>query len=428
MVKQFASAADELLRKDRGGCKLDTAKVCLRLTGDMNRPNFVLAHFDPSHFYEPTANDRDIVANGWDIFVNLITKAITGNRSKPNYVTGSHRLSLIVLAFYPFLHRIPGATGPTVTRVFRFLIHFLIDFRYHPERQHDGLNQTFRKLSSEIKSLESDIESLDSSSNPLLDSMQRYSSSLCAIWDLWEVIPATPGDLGIMIPGDDPRRPRFKKIVNLTVNIQAWLSELGQAPPMVTSYPEYAEQQYVPSDSCWSSDPLDALTIRHTLRLGSASISEPSMFVFSRARRISLLGNSWNYHAAWSYLRHISNTGELSALAAEHHIDPEDLILTFSSSQSKGYAHIILKTAERRGDLLAEVGAKGGLLYYFENLAAVEGELCGYWSSCEAPGQPLWGGLPQSPGPDWGWEYSDGDFKVEIGRTGPVQHIRYVSL
>ncbi|KAJ7488809.1 hypothetical protein FB451DRAFT_678781 [Mycena latifolia] len=236
------SAADELLRKDRGGCKLDTAQVCLRLTGDMNRPNFVLAHFDPSHFYEPTANDRDIVANGWDIFVNLITKAITGNRSKPNYVTGSHGLSLIVLAFYSFLHRIPGATGPTVTRVFRFLIHFLIDFRYHPERQHNGLNQTFRKLSSEIKSLESDIESLDSSSNPLLDSMQRYSSSLCAIWDLWEVIPATPGDLGIMIPGDDPRRPRFKRIVNLTVNIQAWLSELGQAPPMVTSYPEYAEQ------------------------------------------------------------------------------------------------------------------------------------------------------------------------------------------
>ncbi|KAJ7463780.1 hypothetical protein FB451DRAFT_460415 [Mycena latifolia] len=40
-----------------------------------------------------------------------------------------------------------------------------------------------------------------------------------------------------------------------------------------------------------------------------------------------VLGESWNYDAAWSYLRHIPDTGELSALATKHHIDPEDLIL-----------------------------------------------------------------------------------------------------
>ncbi|KAJ7463779.1 hypothetical protein FB451DRAFT_678554 [Mycena latifolia] len=154
-LNAYQSAADELLRKDRGGCKLDTAQVYLRLTGGMNGPNFVLAHFDPSHFYQPAAHDTDIVAKGWDLFVILITKAITRNQSKLNYVTGSY-----------------GATGPTVTRVFRFLIHFLIDFRYHPDSQHDGLNQTFRKLTSDIKLLQSDIENLDSIRNPLLESMQ----------------------------------------------------------------------------------------------------------------------------------------------------------------------------------------------------------------------------------------------------------------
>jgi hypothetical protein len=82
-----------------------------------NSPNFVLAHFDPSHFYEPTANDQDIVADGWDIFVNLITKArsfpllfcvpdvpqaITGNMSKPNYVVGHHGQPIVhFLAFHP---------------------------------------------------------------------------------------------------------------------------------------------------------------------------------------------------------------------------------------------------------------------------------------------------------------------------------------
>ncbi|KAJ7760080.1 hypothetical protein DFH07DRAFT_816814 [Mycena maculata] len=223
-----------------------------------------------------------------------------------------------------------GETGVKVTRTFRFLIHFLIDFRYHQDRQHDGLDQTFKKLTLDMRSLQNDIEThvCPDSNNPLLDSMQRYSSSLCDIWDLWNLLPVSPGDLGIMIPGDDPRCPRFRKIANLAENIQEFLADDGQTLPVTTSYPEYAEQQYVPSDASWSSEIVDASTIRHRLRFEDAPIGTQK-FVFSRARKISLLGDSsWDYHGAWSYLRHIQDTGELLALAAEHDTPPEDLMLS----------------------------------------------------------------------------------------------------
>ncbi|KAJ7511683.1 hypothetical protein B0H11DRAFT_711521 [Mycena galericulata] len=415
MVIQFASAARELLSQDRGGCKLDTAQVCLRSTNSnaINGPSFVLAHFDPSHFYKPSASSQKMMADGWEVFVNLITKAIVGSFSRPNYVVGQH-----------------GNTGPIVTKTFRFLIHFLVDFRYHQDRQHDGLDQTFRKLGLDMKSLQDDVENLASehSSNPLLDSMQRYSSSLCAIWDLWSLIPVEPGDLGIMIPGDDPKRPRFQKITNVAVNIHEWLGANTQTIPIVTSYPDYAEHQYVPSDgTCWSSERVNASTMRHSLRMGNAPTSTLK-FVFSRARKITLMGNSWDYNGSWSYLRHMRATGELQALATAHSIASEDLMLIFSSSQSEGYTHLIFKSTERRKALPGDVGATDGCLYYFENLLAVEGELCGYWSASENPGNPLWGGVARAEGPEWGWEHSDGDFKVEIGRKGPVQHIRYVSL
>ncbi|KAJ7075613.1 hypothetical protein B0H15DRAFT_653404 [Mycena belliarum] len=409
MIVQFASAAVELLRKDRGGCKLNTAQVCLRsATCNTGSPNFILANFEPSHFYDPTASDQEIVTNGWDIFVGLITQSITGHVDKPNYTTGCH-----------------GETGPTVTRIFRFLIHFLIDFRYHPDRQHDGLNQIFQKLTCEITSLRRDVDNSESGSNPLLESMQQYSETLCAIWDLWDIITVSPGDLGIMVAGADPKRPRFQKIANFAGKIQTeWSTGCGSA---VTSYPEYAEQQYFPADGCWSSDIIDPLTMCHTLRIGSP-INAQARFTYSRARQISFLGDAWNYETAWSYLRHLSETGELSALAIEHKVDQGDLIFVFSTSQTKASTEVILNTADRRDALLSEVGAQGASLYFFENLAAVEGELHGYWAASKTPGTPLWGGTPRAEGPEWGWEHSDKGFKVEIGRTGPVQHIRYVSL
>ncbi|KAJ7886919.1 hypothetical protein B0H13DRAFT_2342656 [Mycena leptocephala] len=379
MVIQFASAANGLLHKDRGGCKIDTADVCLRSTNSaMSGVNFVLADFDPSHMYEPTATDPTIANEG---------QAITGNLSRPNYVLGHH-----------------GETGPVATRLFRFLIHFLVDFPYEED----------------LKSLQNDVGLLDSKdgSNLLLDSMQRYSSSLCAIWDLWHILPVTPGDLGVMIPGNDARRPVFQKIMNLATKINELSAAEGQKLPVMTS-PEYAEQQYFPSDgepSYWTSEAVDASTIRHSLRLGDIPIATPSGVEYSRGRKISLLGNSFNYYAAWNYLRHLHKTGELLALATERKIHPADLILIFSTSEHRGYTQFMLNTSERRDDLLSQVGAKNGVLHYFENLAAGEGELNGYWSASEKPGDPLWGASPRAPGTEWAWEYSDTDFKVEIGR------------
>ncbi|KAJ6541529.1 hypothetical protein B0H19DRAFT_316849 [Mycena capillaripes] len=281
-----------------------------------------------------------------------------------------------------------------------------------------------------MKSLQKDVELSDpqgSSFNSLLNSMQPHYPALCAVWDLWDVLPVAPGDLGVMIPGDDPSRPRFRTIVNLAVKMNEWLSEQGQIQPVTKTYPEYAEQQYYPS-YYWSSEAVDTTTTRHSLRLGSTPMPTAPKIVYSRARRISLLGESFNYHASWSYLRHLHESGELRAIALEHNIHPADLMLIFSTSESRGYTHLILRTAERRDALLAEVGAQNGVLYFFENLAAAEGELNGYWSAVEKPGNPLWGASSRSPGAAWGWEHSDGDFKVEIGRKGPLQHIRYVSL
>jgi hypothetical protein len=306
-----------------------------------------------------------------------------------------------------------------------------------------------------LKSLQNDVELHDSEdgSNLLLDSMQRYSSSPCAIWDLWHILPVTPGDLGVMIPGD-ARRPVFQKIMNLATKINELSAAEGQKQPVMTTSPESAEQQYFPSDgepSYWSSEAVDASTMRsafnleqahshliflcrHSLRLGNIPIATQSGVGYFRARKLSYLGNSWNYHAAWNYLRHLRKTGELLALATEHKIHPADLILSefllinisipsaktvgkvFSTSQHRGYTHIMLNTSERRDDLLSQVGAKDGVLHYFENLAAGEGELNGYWSASEKPGDPLWGASPRAPGTEWTWEYSDTDFKVEIGR------------
>ncbi|KAJ7683137.1 hypothetical protein B0H17DRAFT_1228802 [Mycena rosella] len=377
----------------------------LKKCNTMNGPNFVLVHFNPSHFFKPTAKDQDIVSDGWDIFVNLITKVgnsrskhaifLTSTVNHGKYFEAQSRYRRVWSVNPPSeilsgIHQTLGETGPTATRVFRFLIHFLIDFRYHDDRQHEGLSEAFRKLTSDISAIRSEVENLDSSSNPLLDSMQRYFPSLCAIWDLWKIIPAHPSDLGLMLPGD----------------FRQWFSEQGQTLPMVTSYPEYAEQQYIPTNNpaCWSSETVDSSTIRlaDTYLSANVGVKILSADILCDSEALRLAPNL--------------NTGELSVLATLHNVNPDDLILIFSTSESKGYTHIILETIERCDALLTEVGAKDRLLCYFENLAAGEGELHGYWSSSEAPGQPLWGGSPRAQGPDWGWEYSYGDFKVEIGR------------
>jgi hypothetical protein len=67
-----------------------------------------------------------------------------------------------------------------------------------------------------------------------------------------------------MVPDGHPRRPCFQKITNFSGKINEWLAAQGVALPVTTTFPEYAEQQYVPSDSggCWSSEVVDAFAIR----------------------------------------------------------------------------------------------------------------------------------------------------------------------
>ncbi|KAF7341022.1 hypothetical protein MSAN_02087900 [Mycena sanguinolenta] len=415
MVIQFASVAIGLLSQDQGGCKIETADIYVRLPNSnaVIDPNFVLANFEPFHFYDPAANPSKIQADGWRTFVNLIAKAIIGNISRPNYVTGRH-----------------GDTGPTATRMFRFLIHFLADFPYLQDHEHDRLDEMFKKLTRETQATQKTVEHLDvpENSNPLLDSLQHYSSSLCALWDLWDILPVSPGDLGVMLPGDDPRCPRFQKIANVAEEMNKWLADQGKIQPVSTTFPEFSdsERRYSPPDR-WSSTAVDATTMLHSLRLGDAPSTIPH-FTYSRARRLCLLGKSFNYDATWNYLRHLRDTGDLLDLATEHNVHISDLILIFSTSESKGYTHLVFETFERRERLLREVGAKDGVLHYFENLAPSEGELYGYWSASDKPGNPLFGPFPRVPGAEWGWEYSDDGFKTEIGRKGPAQHIRYVAL
>ncbi|KAJ6489983.1 hypothetical protein C8R45DRAFT_929272 [Mycena sanguinolenta] len=289
------------------------------------------------------------------------------------------------------------------------------------------------KLTKETQVTQKTAENLDvaENGNILLDSLQRHSSRLGTIWDLWDILPVSPGHLGAMLPGDDPRRPRFQKIANLADEMNKWLAYQGMILPVITTFPESAdsEQTYSPSDG-WSFAAVDANTMLRSLRLGNAP-STTSNFAYSRGRRLCLLGKYFDYEAAWNYLRHLRDTGDLLDLATKHDVRASDIIFNafrsciyfllnfgavFSPSESKGYTSLSFATVERRKSLLDEVGAKDGVLYYFENLAAVEGELHGYWSASDKPGNPLFVAFSRAPGTEWGWEYSDDGFKIEIAR------------
>lgn len=90
----------------------------------------------------------------------------------------------------------------------------------------------------------------------------------------------------------------------------------------------------------------------------------------------------------------------------------------FSYSKNLPYTILTLKCDDQneRGDILQSIGAENGILYYFEDPSAMEGQVQGYWSTSCDPGQPLWPPSPNAPGPSWAWFYTDDKFEIEISR------------
>jgi hypothetical protein len=89
-----------------------------------------------------------------------------------------------------------------------------------------------------------------------------------------------------------------------------------------------------------------------------------------------------------------------------------------------------------RGEVEAEgalqhMGISDGKLYFFENLAAPEGSVYGYWSPSPEPIPDFWSNscastpyetawpLPpraRPPGPYWGWRYTNPYLEVEVSK------------
>jgi hypothetical protein len=79
----------------------------------------------------------------------------------------------------------------------------------------------FDNLFLTLSKVQDDIEGspLDSD-NPMLESLQKqFSSGLCGIWDVWEPLRVTPGDIGVMDKGRDSKRPQFCKFTNVAQEI-----------------------------------------------------------------------------------------------------------------------------------------------------------------------------------------------------------------
>jgi hypothetical protein len=103
----------------------------------------------------------------------------------------------------------------------------------------------------------------------------------------------------------------------------------------------------------------------------------------------------------------------------------------FSYSKNLPYTVLTLKCGDdwsKRSAVLQSVGAEIGILYYFEDPSAVEGQIQGYWSMSPDPGQPLWLPSPDVPGPACAWFYTDDIFHVEISRYVWADHTRIATF
>jgi hypothetical protein len=119
----------------------------------------------------------------------------------------------------------------------RSFLHFLWDYRRNctlPSEdniQENDLPLKFlKKFSMDLRELYDDVYTLQESlaqtvevtDSDLLQTalVSRFGSWLCGIWDVWEPLGVTPGDVGYMIRGADRLRPRFKRLFNLAPKVQ----------------------------------------------------------------------------------------------------------------------------------------------------------------------------------------------------------------
>jgi hypothetical protein len=78
-------------------------------------------------------------------------------------------------------------------------------------------------------------------------------------------------------------------------------------------------------------------------------------------------------------------------------------------------------TLSQRNAVLADAGFPDGILYYFENRSAEEGDVHGYWSGSPEPGKPVWPPMLDAPGPVWAWCHGDDNFEeVTVSRCAPA--------
>lgn len=75
-----------------------------------------------------------------------------------------------------------------------------------------------------------------------------------------------------------------------------------------------------------------------------------------------------------------------------------------------------IDSTEIRDLVLLNTGAKDGKLYYYDNIAAREGEVVGYWSASDQPGSMLWPPSADALGTEWGWVHKLEGLEVEVKR------------
>ena len=136
-----------------------------------------------------------------------------------------------------------GRTGRKATRTCKFLLHFLYGLRYTVVVDPSVMN-VLRKLIDILTGIQREFNNTEpTGSNPLLPLLQnRYPSSLCGVWDVWEPLSVTPGDVGVF-RGTDGRTPVFQTFCNVgshiadVKNVQSDTLHLPKEPPVWKSHP-----------------------------------------------------------------------------------------------------------------------------------------------------------------------------------------------
>jgi hypothetical protein len=153
----------------------------------------------------------------------------------------------------------PGAKGAKATRMMRFFLHFAYEFRFvHSRRlrrvEYDqSVTTLFQKFSFALGDILREVEGFTAdNANPLLTSLQsKFSPMLSAVWYLWKSLEVQPGDVGVILKGEDAKQPVFYKFANVAEMIDG-----------CNVYAESYDIFYDTEGAMWSTDILADGSIR----------------------------------------------------------------------------------------------------------------------------------------------------------------------